>query len=276
MNLHSFNKLIDETPAAPRQPVVFIGHGSPMNAIENNAFTQSLNKLGKDLEFKGLPKAILCVSAHWLTRGTFVNNAVAPPTIHDFGGFPQELFNIQYPAPGAPEMATEVSRLVSHVTQTSEWGLDHGAWTVLRHVFPLANIPVFQLSIDYYKPMSWHYELGAQLNALRDKGVLILGSGNVVHNLEKSFERLMAGNPAAYDWAIEFDTWVKDRILDCNWTALADYQSRGNAGLMSVPSPDHYAPLMYTMGAAKQLEPIDMVYESVEYGGLSMRTFTIG
>jgi len=258
-----------------KQPVVFIGHGDPMNALRDNAFTKSLNALGTDLKTANKPKAILCVSAHWLTRGTFINNAEKPPTIHDFGGFPQELFDVQYPAPGSPEYAKQANELVEGSEQTTDWGLDHGAWTVLKHVFPDADIPVFQMSIDYYKPMSYHFDLAKKLAALRDKGVLIVGSGNVVHNLGMSFPKMMEGDAKPYDWAIEFDTWVKDRILDCNWSELANYETQ-KGGKLSVPTPDHYAPLMYTMGLGDKLEPVQTLYESVEYGGISMRTFRIG
>jgi 4,5-DOPA dioxygenase extradiol len=275
MELRNFYQLHQKADDTQKQPLVFIGHGSPMNALEDNAFTKSLNALGTNLLEHNRPKAVLCVSAHWLTRGTFVNIAEKPATIHDFGGFPQALFDIEYPAAGSPEFGTQAANLVTGASPTTDWGLDHGAWTVLRHVFPKADVPVFQMSIDYYKPMSYHFELAGQLDKLREKGVLIIGSGNVVHNLEMSFRRLSEGNPAPYDWAVEFDTWVKTKIEDCNWKDLADYDKQ-KGGMLAAPTPDHYAPLMYIMGLAKQNESIQQLYESVEYGGLSMRTFRIG
>lgn len=275
MDIQNFHKEALKGESTQRQPLIFIGHGDPMNALRDNAFSRSLNLLGEDLVAANKPSAVLCVSAHWLTRGTFVNNAEKPPTIHDFGGFPQELFDMEYPAPGSPEFAAQTSGLVTGSELTTDWGLDHGAWTVLHHVFPKADIPVYQMSIDYYKPMSYHFDLSAQLSALREKGVLIVGSGNVVHNLQMSFQRMSEGNSAPYDWAVEFDTWVKDRIQDCNWKELANYDKQ-QSGRLSVPTPDHYAPLMYVMGQAGKEEPIETLYESVEYGGISMRTFRIG
>jgi 4,5-DOPA dioxygenase extradiol len=275
VNVETFHKDMMASENSARQPLVFIGHGDPMNALRDNKFTQSLTALGTDLKAQNLPKAVLCVSAHWLTKGTFVNTSEKPKTIYDFGGFPQALFDVQYPANGSPEFAKQASELVAGSEQTTDWGLDHGAWTVLKHVFPEAHIPVFQMSIDYYKPMSYHFELAKQLSALRDKGVLIVGSGNVVHNLQLSFEKMLEGDATPYDWAIEFDDWVKTKIFDCNWAELANYESQ-KAGKMAVPTPDHYAPLMYTMGLAGNLEPIQTIYESVEYGGISMRTFKIG
>ncbi|MBS3913750.1 MAG: 4,5-DOPA dioxygenase extradiol [Bacteroidetes bacterium] len=275
MQTENFHSQMMAGENTTKQPLVFIGHGDPMNALRDNAFTKSLNVLGKDLIALEKPKAILCVSAHWLTRGTYINNAEKPPTIHDFGGFPQELFDVQYPAAGSPDYAGKTKELVKDSELTTDWGLDHGAWTVLKHVFPLADIPVYQMSIDYYRSMSYHFELAKQLSALREKGVLIVGSGNVVHNLQLSFQKMMEGDSKAYDWAIEFDQWVKDRIWDCNWTELANYEKQ-SGGKLSVPTPDHYAPLMYVMGLAGNQEPIQSIYESVEFGGISMRTFKIG
>lgn len=275
MQANEFYKEASRLDNTVKQPVIFIGHGSPMNALEDNAFTNSLKAMGEDLKQRYQPRAVLCVSAHWLTRGTWINNAETQPTIHDFGGFPQELFDVQYPAPGSPELANESAAAVPQSKTTTDWGLDHGAWTVLKHVFPAADVPVFQMSIDYYQPMSWHFELAAYLKALRSKGIMVVGSGNVVHNLEKSFQRLSEGNPEPYDWAIEFDSWVKSGLETCDWKSLAAYDKH-KAGLLAAPTPDHYAPLMYTLGAADANEPLKQVYESVEYGGLSMRTFQLG
>lgn len=275
MDVSTFYKKAADGENTVKQPLVFIGHGSPMNAIEENNFTKALTGMGKSIKELYKPKAVLCVSAHWLTRGTFVNVAEKPPTIHDFGGFPQALFDVQYPAAGSPELGKEAAALVTGAKETTDWGLDHGAWTVLRHVFPEADVPVFQMSIDYYKPMSYHFELAAQLAKLRDKGVMIVGSGNVVHNLQMSFEKLGKGDATPYDWAVEFDTWVKDKLDNCDWKALADYDKQ-RSGMLAAPTPDHYAPLMYVMGLGGVLEPMEHVYESVEYGGISMRTLKIG
>lgn len=258
-----------------KQPLIFIGHGDPMNALAKNKFTDSLTLLGENLRAENLPKAVLCVSAHWLTRGTWIQASPKPSTIHDFGGFPQALFDVEYPALGSPEYAAETKNLVAGSEITTDWGLDHGAWTVLRHVFPKADIPVYQMSIDYYQSMEYHMNLAAQLDALRSKGVLIVGSGNVVHNLGQSMQRFSEGNPAPFDWAVEFDQWVNDCIVNCNWKELANYD-KTTAGKLSVPTPDHYAPLMYIMGLAGAQEPIQTLYESVEYGGISMRTFRLG
>lgn len=274
MSVNQFYKSALEGDPTAKMPVVFIGHGDPMNVLRDNAFTQSLNALGKDL-LPEKPKAVLCISAHWLTRGTFINNAATQPTIHDFGGFPPEMYEIQYPAKGHPQIAVEAAELVEKSELTTEWGLDHGAWTVLKHVFPDADVPVFQMSIDYYKPMDYHFSLAAQLKKLRERGVLIVGSGNVVHNLQMSIPRMMEGNDQPFDWAIEFDNQVKNSIANCHWKELATYDN-SSAGKLSVPTPDHYAPLMYTLGVADESDPLSVLYESVEYGGLSMRTFRLG
>jgi 4,5-DOPA dioxygenase extradiol len=277
MKLQDFPKLVETAPNTSKMPALFVGHGSPMNVLADNAFTRSLKKLGETFQKDGKkPAAILVVSAHWLTRGSFVNISPKPKTIHDFGGFPQELFDMEYPAPGSPEKAHEAALLSNLLHETGEWGLDHGAWTILHHLFPAADTPVFQLSIDFYQPMSYHLELARQLRALREKGVLVIGSGNIVHNLRMSIPRLQNGDPAPYDWAIEFDTWVKGKIDGGDYDALANYEQIGSAGKLAVPTTDHYIPMLYTLGLADGKEEIKQVYESVEYGGMSMRTFQVG
>lgn len=278
MQFRDLEKWLDATHrgASPMMPALFIGHGSPMNALEDNPFTQSLNRTGATIRKECLPRAILVVSAHWLTRGTFICKAEKPETIHDFGGFPDELFAMQYPAPGSPTVAAEVKQLLPEAALTDEWGLDHGAWTILHHLFPQADIPVFQVSIDYYRPMSWHFELAKQIKSLREKGVLILGSGNIVHNLRMSMQALASGDSKPHDWAVEFDTWVKQNIEGHNYTALFDYASAGKAGNLSVPTPDHYIPMLYTLGASDPAEPLTTIFEEVSYGGLSMRSFLTG
>jgi len=259
-----------------KMPVLFVGHGSPMNALQNNPFTQSLKKLGQQLNLQNPPAAILVISAHWLTRGTFVEASEKPETIHDFGGFPQELFNLQYPAPGSPRFARQVAQLLPHASETTDWGLDHGTWTILLHLFPDAKIPVFQLSIDYYKPMQYHVDIARQLAPLRNKGVLIIGSGNIVHNIPLSLQKGMKDNAQPYDWATEFDQWAYTRIANQNIAELCNYQSAGSAGNLAVPTPDHYIPLLYSMALAQNNDPIEQVYEDILLGGIGMRTFKIG
>ncbi len=280
MKLQDFPKLIEPSFAkasAGKMPALFVGHGSPMNALEDNDFTRSLKKLGAEFQEEGkIPAAILVVSAHWLTQGSFVNVSEKQETIHDFGGFPQELFDMQYPAKGSPNTAKEAA-LLSHLLQeTNEWGLDHGAWSILLHLFPKADIPVFQMSIDYYQPMQYHLDLAKELRSLRDKGVLVIGSGNIVHNLRLSIPKLQQGDAKPYDWATEFDTWVEGKINSGDYAALTNYEQIGSAGKLAVPTPDHYIPMLYTLGLADGKEAIKQVYESVEYGGMSMRTFQVG
>ncbi|GAB2940928.1 4,5-DOPA dioxygenase extradiol [Hymenobacter coalescens] len=276
MNLQDLHTVSSGFQKSAKMPVLFIGHGSPMNALEDNTFTRALKKMGEDIRQKQKPNAILVVSAHWLTRGSFVTLNERPETIHDFGGFPQELFAMQYPAPGAPEYARQTMALVPDLHGSDEWGLDHGTWTVLHHLFPAADVPVFQLSLDFYKTPAQHFALAQQLQQLRQRGVLIIGSGNVVHNLRLSMQKLMAGDASAYDWAVEFDEWVKQRIDQRDFQALFDVQKAGASGPLAVPTPDHYWPLLYTLALADRDEPITHAFEEVSFGGLSMRTVAIG
>lgn len=276
LELNDLKKWADESPSTPLMPVLFIGHGSPMNALADNNYTHTLNKLGADILAECKPTAILVVSAHWLTRGTWVQAAEKPEIIYDFGGFPDELYKVQYPVQGSPAMAEETAALLDNVSTTTDWGLDHGAWTVLKHIFPSADVPAFQISIDWGKPMSHHYELAGLLSKLREKGVLILGSGNIVHNLQMSFAKLGQNDPTPYDWAVEFDAWVKDHIDRGDYQPLLSYEKSGSMGMLSVPTPDHYIPMLYTLGLAKKQENVKQIYESVEYGGLSMRCFRVG
>jgi 4,5-DOPA dioxygenase extradiol len=270
MTLKNLSELTNPLAKTERMPVFFIGHGNPMNAILDNPFAHSLAAMSKSVGAP--PKAILIVSAHWLTRGTFVNVNPKPETIHDFGGFPQALFDVKYPAPGAPEIAREVPKLATEVREDMDWGLDHGAWSILTHLYPEANIPVFQLSIDYHQPMQYHFDLAKKLGALRNKGVLIIGSGNIVHNLRMYFE-----NPEvkAYDWAVEFDTYVKERIDARDFQSLIDFEKQGAAAKLSVPTVDHYVPMIYALGLAEKNESINYTFEGVE-ASMSMRAFRIG
>jgi 4,5-DOPA dioxygenase extradiol len=255
-------------------PTIFVGHGSPTNAIEDSPFTRSLAKMGRDLAEP--PRAILVISAHWLTAGIMVQAGERLETLHDFAGFPEQLYNVQYPAPGAPRYARATAQLFKgEAIETTEWGLDHGAWAVLRHIFPEARIPVFQLSIDWARRIDFHFDFARALRPLRDKGVLIVGSGNIVHNLRQSIPKFMAGDARPFDWAIEFDDWVKRQIDSRDFAGLSRIADAGQAALLSVPSPDHYVPLLYTAAVAEPGEAITQIYEEVCYGGISMRTFRV-
>jgi 4,5-DOPA dioxygenase extradiol len=273
LDLQTFGNEVLSEKSTPTMPVLFIGHGSPMNAIEHNAYTQRLNKLGKELP---IPKAILVVSAHWQTRGTYVHVSPAPKTIHDFGGFPQALFDVQYPAPGAPELAKLVSSEITStkVLHDTEWGLDHGAWAVLKQIYPEANIPVFQMSLDFAQGPDYHYKLAQQLQSFRNKGVLILGSGNIVHNL-----RVLDWNHPnnmAFDWAQEFDTNVKKYLDTRNHSPLVAYEKMGKSALLSVPTNEHYLPMLYAAALQQPKDEIHYLYEEMQMGSISMRSFMIG
>lgn len=273
MNLHELDILTHVAPATEELPVLFIGHGNPMNALYNNAFTQKLGTVGSALKaYK--PKAVLVISAHWLTKGTHVCVAEKPQTIYDFGGFPRELYQVQYPAPGSPEFARLTKKALTQVSvqESNDWGLDHGAWTVLKHMFPEASLPVFQLSIDYTKPPEFHYNLAKQLRALRSRGVLIISSGNIVHNLR---EIDFSDNAKPFAWAVEFDDIVKGKLEDRDDDALINYSKLGSAALRSVPTNDHYLPMLYTLGASSRKEKLQFVYEDIEAGSISMRCFQI-
>lgn len=265
-------------PVTRRMPVLFIGHGSPMNAIQDNAFSRFLRGWSAQLP---RPKAILVVSAHWLTPGaTAVGVQERPKTIHDFGGFPQALFDMQYPAPGSPALAREAMAVVKRakVQATQEWGLDHGTWTVLHHVYPAADIPVFQLSIDYDKPAAFHHAVGRELAALRDKGVLIVGSGNVVHNL-RATDRIEGLSPtASRPWAQAFDDAVKQALATRNDFGLVNYtRLAGDAAATAVQTPDHYYPFLYALGASDAAgEKAVSVFEGFQAGTLSMRCVQFG
>lgn len=254
-------------------PLLFLGHGSPMNAITENAFTQALHDLAERLP---QPRAILCASAHWMSEGTWVTGMSQPRTIHDFYGFPQELFDVQYPAPGSLEIADLVSSTVKdpnvHLDQEM-WGLDHGTWSVLRHMYPEANIPVLQLSIYMKQPPRYHFQVGEQLRALRDQGILIVGSGNLVHNLRRiRWEE----NALPYDWAVEFDQWIKTKLEARDHEALVTKAMDTPAGKLSIPTPDHYYPLFYPLGATDNQDEIQFEYEEIQNGSISMRCVSWG
>jgi 4,5-DOPA dioxygenase extradiol len=256
-------------------PAYFIGHGSPMNGIENNSFSQSWAQIGKEYP---TPNAVLVVSAHWLTRKTYITAMEHPKTIHDFGGFPQKLFDVQYPAPGNPSLALDTTKLVTStkVELDHEWGLDHGVWTVVRHMYPNANIPVLQLSIDYGKPAQFHYDLGKELLALRKKGVLVIGSGNMVHNLGAVAWDKLNEPEYGYDWAIEMNTVFKDKINKGDVKTLIDYTKLHKASSLAIPTPDHYFPLLYTLGLQTQKDTITFFNDKAVGGSLTMTSVKIG
>jgi 4,5-DOPA dioxygenase extradiol len=255
-----------------RMPALFLGHGSPMNALEHNLHTAAWRELGATLP---RPKAILSVSAHWYVGGTAVTAMQQPKTIHDFGGFPQALFDVRYPAPGDPALAARVKQLLSplDVGLDPSWGLDHGTWSVLTHVYPAADIPVVQLAIDATQPAEFHYRLGSQLGPLRDEGVLILGSGNIVHNL-----RAINWNADApgYDWAQRFDAAVRDCLAHNDHAALIGYENFGSDARLSVPTPEHYLPLLYIAGLQQAGEPLRFPTEGLQNGSISMRSVLVG
>jgi 4,5-DOPA dioxygenase extradiol len=273
--LHAYADSAHAQARRARMPVIFIGHGSPMNALRDNPFTRTLAAWGRALP---RPAAILSVSAHWLTPGaTGVGVQAQPATIHDFGGFPRELHEMQYPAPGAPKIAADTAALVrgTRVAATEEWGLDHGTWTVLRHLYPRADVPVFQLSIDYDQPGAFHYAIGRELTALRDKGVLIMGSGNVVHNL-RATDRGAPEGPATRTWAQAYDTAVNQALAARDDKRLIAWETLDPSVAMAVPTPDHYYPFLYALGAAAPGEAPRTVFEGFHSGTLSMRCVQFG
>lgn len=268
MNMNEFDKLAGSGASTDRMPLLFVGHGNPMYAISENKYKAAWEAMGKTLP---RPKAVLCISAHWLTNGTSVAVTAQPKTIHDFGGFPQELFNVQYPAPGAPDYAKMAASAIQSVKvhEDVEWGLDHGAWSVLRNMYPNADVPVFQMSIDYGKSPRYHFNLAKELAVLRNKGVLIISSGNVVHNLGMI---QWDGNSQPYDWAIEFDELVKKSIVDDHPDPLIEYQKLGKIATMAHPTNDHYLPLMYTLGLRDAKDQFSFFNDTLDMGSLSMRS----
>ncbi len=274
MHLNDLTSITDGFGKTDRMPVLFLGHGSPMNAIEENEFVKGFRNIAKALP---TPNAILCVSAHWYTNGTKVTSMAMPKTIHDFGGFPQALFDVQYPAKGSPALAVETKNILkpTHVELDEQWGLDHGAWSVIKHLYPKANIPVIQLSIDYTKPPQYHFDLAKKLNSLRNKGILIIGSGNIVHNLRLvDFQNFNKDN-YGYDWAIEARSFVNKHILEGNYAPLIDYHKQSKAIQLAVPSPDHYLPLLYTLGLQQKGEFATLFNDKMLAGSLSMTSVKI-
>lgn len=259
----------DDAPASDRTSLLFIGHGSPMNGIIDNVYSNAWKALGQKLE---IPKAILCVSAHWFTKGTFVTALEEQRTIHSFSNFPKELFDVQYKAKGNPQLARQTRDLIktTQVGLSHDWGLDHGAWTVIRRLYPEANIPVIQLSVDYSKPAGYHYNLGKQLASLRRKGVLILSSGNIIHNLYTT-----SNNAQPYDWAIEAKDRFNKFIAEKNHAPLLKYQSLGEYATNAVPTPDHFFPLLYVLGLQEKDENVQFFNDDILSGSLSMTSLLI-
>lgn len=256
-------------------PVLFIGHGSPMNGIEDNQFSQQWKK---QVEHLPVPKAVLVISAHWLTRGTFVTAMEKPKTIHDFGGFPDELFAVQYPAPGDPKLAESTKNLITKTTVglDHEWGLDHGTWTIVRHMYPEANVPVLQLSIDYSQPASYHYELAKELRELRKRGVLIIGSGNMVHNLRMVDFANISKPDYGYDWALEARDIFNKHLTNKDHQQLIAYEKLGKSVSLAIPTPDHYYPLIYSMGLSTETDNVQLFNDEMVGGSLNMTSVQFG
>jgi 4,5-DOPA dioxygenase extradiol len=256
-------------------PTLFVGHGSPMNAIEQNEFSEKWKKITSDFE---TPKAIICISAHWLTRGTFVTAMEMPKTIHDFGGFPKALFDVEYPAPGSLDVAhwTMESLKSANVLEDHEWGLDHGTWSILRNMYPEATIPVIQLSIDYNKPLSYHFQLAQELKALRKKGVLIIGSGNMVHNLGMVAWDKLNSPGFGFDWTLEIDTVFKQKIESRDFQSLINWSSLHNQISLAIPTLDHYIPLIYSVGLSDKEDEISFFNDKAVAGSLTMTSVQFG
>ncbi|RYY19987.1 MAG: 4,5-DOPA dioxygenase extradiol [Sphingobacteriaceae bacterium] len=255
-------------------PVLFVGHGSPMNGIEDTEFSRRWTQMAKEIP---TPKAVLVVSAHWFTKGTRITAMDFPQTIHDFGGFPQALFDVQYPAPGNAQLAGETAALAksAHIELDHDWGLDHGTWTIVRYMYPDADIPVLQLSIDYTKNNQYHYELAAELYELRKKGVLIMGSGNMVHNLRMAaWDKL--NSPFAYDWATSINEQFKYLIKSGNHQALVNYSQLGREAELAIPTPEHYLPLLYTLGLKSSRDEVSFFNDKTVGGSLTMTSVRLG
>ena len=256
-----------------KMPAIFFGHGNPMNALADNAFTRAWRSIGAEI---GAPKAVVAISAHWYAPFTAVTAMVTPRTIHDFGGFPRELFEFAYPAPGSPAVAARVAELLPDVDVglDRQWGLDHGTWSVLAHVFPDANVPVVQLSIDETQPPEFHFQIGKQLAPLRDEGVLVIGSGNVVHNLHAYAWGRHPAEP--FDWALRFEERVRQLLSADDNLPLVDYESLGRDALLSVPTPDHYLPLLYIAGMRDAGEAVSFPVAGIDGGSVSMLSVRFG
>ncbi len=273
MKLNELEKLSNSFDSTSKMPVLFLGHGSPMNAIEENEFVREFRALGQSIP---RPNAILCISAHWETQGTFVTAMDKPPTIHDFGGFPKALFDVQYPAPGNPELACQIKSLVkkTEIGLDQKWGMDHGAWSVIKHLYPQANIPVLQMSLNYNQPAQYHYELARELSSLRKRGILIIGSGNMVHNLGR-IEWTKLNEFYAFDWALEASEKMKRYILDGDHQSLIHYRNQGKAFDLAIPSPEHYLPLLYALALKDNNDRLSLFNDKALAGSLTMTSVKI-
>jgi 4,5-DOPA dioxygenase extradiol len=258
-----------------KMPVLFLGHGSPMNAIEENEFVEGFRNIAKTIH---KPRAILCASAHWETRGTFVTAMEKPGTIHDFGGFPKSLYEVQYPAPGSPELANETKSLIktTNVGLDEKWGLDHGAWSVIKHLYPNADVPVIQISLDYHQTPQYHYDMMKQLASLRKKGVLIIGSGNMVHNLGMVAWNKFNTDNYAFNWALEASDKMRTFILNGDHKQLINYRCHGKAFELAIPTPEHYLPLLYALALQDEHDEINLFNDKAVAGSLTMTSVKIG
>lgn len=264
--LSSLKTFTDPLPVqSKRMPVLFTSHGNPMDiplSKDERPFWNTLFELGKTLQQYHEVKAAIVVSAHWCTKGTFVNISQQQKQIYDYYGFPDHYYDVHYQAIGSPEVAHEVKKIVPSVSETTDWGLDHGAWPMLMHLFPNANIPVFQLSIDYHAKPEYHYELGKQLKSLREKGILIIGSGSLIHNLQLAGQKMRQNDMTPYGWEAEYDAWLKKQIDERNFASLIHYETSHKLGKLASPTPDHYVPILYSLGMTDNKDNIRYFYEA--------------
>ncbi|HCW07633.1 MAG TPA: 4,5-DOPA dioxygenase extradiol [Cytophagales bacterium] len=274
MKLNDLNKITEPFQTTDKMPVLFLGHGSPMNAIEENEFVSGFRKVATEIP---KPQAILCVSAHWETRGTFVTAMDYPPTIHDFGGFPKELYDVQYPAPGSPALAKKTKAMIkkTDVGLDDKWGLDHGAWSVIKHLYPKADVPVIQMSLDHFQNPQYHFELARELAVLRKKGVLIIGSGNMVHNLRMVAWNKLNEPEYGYDWAYTASDKMKKFISNENFQAVINFRSQGKEFDLAIPTPEHFLPLLYTLALKEGNEKIEFFNDKAVGGSLTMTSVKI-
>ncbi len=274
MKLNELDKMTAPMGNTDKMPVLFLGHGSPMNAIEENEFVTGFRTVGKTIT---KPNAILCISAHWETRGTMVTAMEKPPTIHDFGGFPKALFDVQYPAPGSPDLAKQTKALIkkTEVKLDDKWGLDHGAWSVIKHLYPDADVPVIQMSLDYNQTPQYHYDLAKELSVLRKKGVLIIGSGNMVHNLGMVAWDQLNNTNYGFDWALEAREKMKKYILNGDHQQLINFRSQGKPFDLAIPTPEHYLPLLYILALKDEHETVTLFNDKAMAGSLTMTSVKI-
>jgi len=273
-SLNRLKKITSSFSTSEKMPFLFLGHGSPMNGIEENEYTLGFTKVAKTIP---KPRAIICISAHWFTSGTKITAMRKPRTIHDFGGFPKELYEVQYPAKGNPQLARETKELLTPAMAEldEKWGLDHGAWTVIKHLYPNADVPVIQLSIDYTKDAEYHFELAKQLNSLRNKGILIIGSGNIIHNLRLvDFQNIRKDN-YGFDWAIEAHDTINSMLLEGDYNSLIQYKKQSNAFKLAIPTPEHYLPLIYILGLQGKGEKLNLFNDKLIAGSISMTSLKI-